>query len=298
MVFNFTPFHKTEKYVEHRTPNISLRKKISFAVIISVLVISFILLSGEIAVRVLLGVNYKKPEIQPPYDTAIKDEWLGWKMKPNYFWEGSLKDFGGNEYDVSIQYDSNGFKTFGDLRSGKPRVLFIGDSYTACIEVSNHQSFYNIIADSLEIEVFAYGHAGYGTLQEYLLMDQWLDQIQPDLIVWETCSNDFIDNYAPLEIVCGYKVGENRPYLDKDGKIHNQIPQSLWQRMQKTFYLLKWLEERWKHLEQKLLGKEAFVGEYYIATKNETSSPSMRPFTSPARSWIKSERAFRPRCRL
>jgi hypothetical protein len=113
----------------------------------------------------------------------------------------------------------------------------------------------------------AYGHAGFGTLQEYLVLDQWVDRIRPDVVVWQVCSNDFIDNYAPLEIASGYKVGERRPYLADDGEIFYRRPLSLWQRLKEQLIFFKWAEERWDFVQQNLFNKEKRVGEYYISTE-------------------------------
>lgn len=206
-----------------------------------------------------------KPKPVPPYDTAQKDAYLGWKMTPNYAYSGPMLDLGGKPYEISLHYDGNGFKAFGDTASARPKVLFLGDSYTASIEVSNEDSFFNLLKDSLDIEVFAYGHAGFGTLQEYMVLDQWVDRIKPDLVVWEVCSNDFIDNYAPLEIACGYKVGERRPYLSEDGRIEYRYPFTFWQKMRKHLYVMAWLHTRWEVLQEKLFHQPKRVGEYYIA---------------------------------
>lgn len=207
---------------------------------------------------------------KPPYDTAEKDDYLGWKMKPDYTWSGEMLDANQQPYNINIHFDKNGFKAFGDITAPpRKKVLFLGDSFTASIEASNENTFYNILADSLGFEAFAYGHAGYSTLQEYMVLDKWVDRIQPDVVVWETCSNDFIDNYAPLEIVCGYKVGMRRPYLNRDGRIFYQIPKSWWQRL----VFLSWLKNRWDGVKQNLFKQEIQVGEYYIATEKRNFPP-------------------------
>lgn len=211
------------------------------------------------------------PVIPPPYNTAQKDDLLGWKMTPDYQFEGTLRDQAGLEYPVKIHYDERGFKTFGNPDSNRPKVFFVGDSYTASVEVSNEKSFFNLLADSLGIEVFAYGHAGFSNLQEYMILDQWLDEIRPDLIVWETCSNDFIDNYAALEIECGYKVGERRPYLNKRGKLVYKTPVSFYQKWKKRLLVLTWFDERWENLLH--YGQEIRPGEYYISTLKEEYRP-------------------------
>jgi alkylation response protein AidB-like acyl-CoA dehydrogenase len=45
---------------------------------------------------------------------------------------------------------------------------------------------------SLAVQV--YGGHGYGTLQEYLVIDKYIDEIKPDLILLQVCSNDFTNN--------------------------------------------------------------------------------------------------------
>ena len=244
---------------------LSLSRKIQYTLVLLLFFLVLIVGVGELAVRILTKGAYEKPVPVPPYDTAQKDDRLGWKMTPGYRFTGKMKSQDWSEYDISIHYDENGFKAFGDTASPRPKVLFLGDSYTACIEVSNEKSFFNLLKDSLGIEVFAYGHAGYGTLQEYLVLDEWVDKIKPDVVVWEVCSNDFIDNSSQLEIECGYKVGERRPYLAPDGSICYRLPLSFWQKVQKRLFFFKWLEERWDGMKKNLFGIEKRVGEYYIA---------------------------------
>ena len=246
-------------------PPLSSGRKALYSIITLVFVLAIILLVGEAAMRVFS----KKNQLNPPYDTALDDDYLGWKMKPGYAWSGEMRDANKQPYNISIRYDENGFKAFGDTASARPKVLFLGDSYTASIEASNENTFYNLLADSLGFEAFAYGHAGYSTLQEYMVLDKWVDRIQPDVVVWETCSNDFIDNYAPLEIVCGYKVGQRRPYLDRDGSVFYQLPKSWWQRLK----FASWLKDRWDGVKQNLFKQEKRVGEYYIATDKRNFPP-------------------------
>ncbi len=242
----------------------------------SIIVFAFLLLliiAGEITVRIGMKHKYAKPNIPPPFNTAQKDGLLGWKMTPNYSFSGTMKDAGGVEYPLDLTYDENGFKAFGDTASRKPKLLFIGDSFTASIEVSNEKSFFSLIGDSLEAEVFAYGHAGFGTLQEYMVFDKWVDKIRPDLVVWEVCSNDFIDNCAALEKVCGYKVGERRPYLQLDGSIVYERPLTSLDKVQEYIWLLRWLEEKWINAVANFKGEKPHLGEYYIATQQRAFLP-------------------------
>jgi len=103
-------------------------------------------------------------------------------------------------------------------------VLFIGDSYTHAVEVSRTKTYYEILATYLPFECFAYGAAGYGTLQEYLLLEKYMNIIDPDNIILQLCSNDIIDNYSAMEKISTYKVGKKRPYLNKYGDIIYETP--------------------------------------------------------------------------
>ena len=44
-------------------------------------------------------------------------------------------------------------------------------------------------------QVFSYGCGGYGSLQEYMILDKYFDIIDPDIIIIQTSSNDISDNY-------------------------------------------------------------------------------------------------------
>ena len=249
-------------------------RKLLLSITTLLLLLLLVVIIGEVLVRVSsYKTKYKKNPLNPPYDTAEKDDYLGWKMTPGYTYTGEMKDVNNQPYQISIHYDQNGFKAFGDTASTRPKVLFLGDSFTASIEASNENTFYNILADSLGFEVFAYGHAGYSTLQEYMVLDKWVDKIKPDLVVWETCSNDFIDNYAQLEIACGYKVGLRRPYLDRDGSIFYRRPLSFWQRLEEPIWFFRWIDERLDGVKKNATKQEKRVGEYYIATDNRKYKP-------------------------
>ncbi len=255
-------------------PSPSFGRQLLYSITFLMLLMLVVTIVGEVLVRVShFKEEYKKSSLYPPYDTAEKDDYLGWKMTPGYTYTGDMKDATNQPYQISIHFDENGFKAFGDTASTRPKVFFLGDSFTASIEASNENTFYNILADSLGFEAFAYGHAGYGTLQEYMVLDKWVDIIKPDLVVWQTCSNDFMDNYAQLEIASGYKVGLRRPYLDRDGSIFYRRPLNLWQRLKEPIWFFRWLNDRWDGLKIKATKQEKLRGEYFIAMKNRKYRP-------------------------
>jgi len=96
----------------------------------------------------------------------------------------------------------------------KKKVLFIGDSFTHAIHVSNDKTYYAVLKKNLDIEVFVLAVQGYGTLQEYMMLDKYVDGIDPDLVVIQFCGNDFINNYYELELASSWNNnGLRRPYF-------------------------------------------------------------------------------------
>ncbi len=124
---------------------------------------------------------------------------LGWRATENYQERLTETTRGGTRYDVYRSQKRHGFRQFGNLQSPKPKLLVIGDSFTHATAVSDNKTYYALAGEMLGMEVFAYGAGGYGTLQEYLILDRYVDEIKPDLILWQFCINDFINNDNALE---------------------------------------------------------------------------------------------------
>lgn len=115
----------------------------------------------------------------------------------------------------------DGFRRFGDTSSSLPKVLFLGDSFTHATEVSDGEAYYDVIAQRHGgVEIFAFGARGYSSLQEYLTLDALMDDVGPDLIVWQFASNDLITNDRALETRhWAYNNQQVRPYLEGDSTV-------------------------------------------------------------------------------
>ncbi len=160
---------------------------------------------------------------------TIDDE-LGWRATEGYRSEETEKTAGGREYVLRWSQEEHGFRMFGDIHSLKPKILVIGDSFTQAVHVSDGKPYYALLKSTLDVEVFAYGGGGYGTLQEYLVLDRYVDRIKPDLIVWQYCINDFINNDPGLETASRFNNnGMRRPYW-VDRKIVMVLPKNSWER--------------------------------------------------------------------
>jgi len=119
-----------------------------------------------------------------------------------------------------------GRRVFGDPDSPRPKVL-IGDSVTDGLGVPPDQMYYTRLGQRLGVEVFAYGGAGYGTLQELLVVEQELAAVRPHLVVLQTSANDVINNSWALESVSHRNNNlAVRPYLSGE-RIAYRFPSRL-----------------------------------------------------------------------
>ncbi len=175
----------------------------AFLAFMLALLMLFLTIEGGFRIYAWVNDSHEPRSILPPEDTQIPDSEWGWRTKSNYFFEGELKDFSGAAYNARVSTDHRGFRTYEESpEDTQKRVLFIGDSFTLGNQLSDEDLYYALIGDSLSLAVYAYGLSGSGNYQQYLILDEMLDAISPDLVVWQLCANDFIDNYWPLELDC------------------------------------------------------------------------------------------------
>lgn len=179
----------------------------------------FFVIAGEAILRLyhFLSWNISMLDGQPRQMGGLSpitlDAELGWRATEDYRFNGTGYSSDGKSYPVALSQDERGFRMFGNLSSRKPRILVIGDSFTQATGVSDNKTYYAVAKSLLGAEVFAYGGGGYGTLQEYMILDKYIDAIKPDLILWQFCTNDFINNSPELETASTINNnGMVRPY--------------------------------------------------------------------------------------
>ncbi len=130
-------------------------------------------------------------------------------------------------HSISSYYDENfgwkGKQIFGDAKTKKFKILIVGDSFTDGAGLAEGAMYYRSL-QSENVELFVYGGRGYGTLQEFLVIDRYFDQIRPDMVILQVCSNDFINNLWELESR-SYSNNNQlvRPYWI-NGSIHHEFP--------------------------------------------------------------------------
>jgi hypothetical protein len=224
-----------------------MKKALTNLAVLAVTVV-IILVLGELTLRVVHYYKWKRPlffAAQGVAQPLYPDAKLGWRATENYNSRELARDAAGKTYQVCGSSDGNGFRFFGDPPSEKIKILVIGDSYTQAIEVSNARAYYGVMAAHLpKAEFFVYGAGGYGTLQEYLIIDEWIERIKPQVLLLQLCTNDFINNSYALEHASwGNNNLMRRPYLDDCGKIFyknparlNVIPDNLLENSRLIFY--------------------------------------------------------------
>lgn len=170
---------------------------------------------------------------------------IGWKTQENWSWTRLDKG-----YEVVFSTTKYGFRVFGDPDTDKFKIFVIGDSYTHGTTVSDGYAYYDYLRKNHDnIEIFAFGTGGYGSLQEYMILDKYFDMIKPDLILWQFMSNDIINNSYKLESLSYLNNNHTaRPYYDPaNNKITVLYPRQdfgLIYRIIQHSHLLKYLNIR------------------------------------------------------
>jgi lysophospholipase L1-like esterase len=104
-------------------------------------------------------------------------------------------------------------------------MLVIGDSLTQAEAASDGKTWYSVLGNRLQAQVFAYGVGGYGTLQELMVLADWLERVNPDAIIIQVSTNDVMNN--SLELERRSLINNNlqvRPYYQTDGSIVYALP--------------------------------------------------------------------------
>lgn len=158
--------------------------------------------------------------VPPTYKIQCERGWCNYKGKSSRI----VQDTPYISRKVNITYYDNGFKRWGDPSSDKKKILILGDSFTQDIQVSNGEEWYSYLEKSYpNTEFFVYGSGGYSSLQEYMVLDSYIDKINPDVILWQFCGNDYSDNYYPFDRkIYGRNNLGYRPYLENGSIVYRQ----------------------------------------------------------------------------
>ena len=198
-----------------------MSKKTAANIVLITASVLFSLVAAELIFRVYLSSNpdTTKPPVQRPHPE------YGWQVIPDITVEGKLWDKSGNPYDIDYSTNEHGFRSWGEVKSNRPKIIVLGDSHTHGEFISDENLYYTKLSEIGE--VFAYGNGGFGNLQQYMVLDDYISVIKPDVIVWQLSSNDIVNNSYELEYLSVKdNNGLRRPYLE-DGNVVYRLPKSL-----------------------------------------------------------------------
>ena len=158
------------------------------------------LLVAELAIRKILPFSLKQDERNLSYNHP---QTLGWFPKPNL----QQKFIGSQE--ITVLHNEQGFRDANN-HPNSPALMFLGDSFVWGYDVENHQIFTTLLQEKLQQQYSIYnlGVSGYGTDQEFLLLQQFYDQIKPQKVFLIFCANDYYNNSN--NVVYG---GYHKPYF-------------------------------------------------------------------------------------
>jgi lysophospholipase L1-like esterase len=158
---------------------------------------------GLVALGILVGVVLFDLALRRALDVYRCDERLGWTFVPGRtaLWTSRTREF----WNV-VRFNALGFYD-PEREVPKPpatyRILLLGDSFVASLQVPREESFAGRIEDVLardaapgrRIEVVNAGVNGYGTAQQLLLLRDVVGRLEPDLVLLGVfAANDVADN--------------------------------------------------------------------------------------------------------
>ena len=195
----------------------SARRRWSFriaAIVLSTLVVIPLL-------EVILRIEYAARQRYRPSLAFVSDD-LGWLPTPDLETTYTKQGYG----EIHYRTDANGFRRFDDPDGGGTRVWAVGDSTTQAYQVPAGRAYYDVMAElDPGLEVFGYGVGGYGTVQQAMVLERFWEVIRPDVVIWQMCANDLINNDWRLEAASNeHNNHMARPYLGEDGEIELRHP--------------------------------------------------------------------------
>lgn len=134
------------------------------------------------------------------------DSALGWSPIPN-----SVAQFHGSR-TITVKHNGLGLRDIEHDDASQTTILFVGDSFVWGYDVEAEDRFTELLRDRRPgIKMVNAGVPGYGTAQEYLLLERIWSAIQPNVVVLVVCSNNDHDDNSSNVTSAGYF----RPYLEQ-----------------------------------------------------------------------------------
>jgi hypothetical protein len=132
------------------------------------------------------------------------DPELGWAPVPG---SSSIVT---NVRTIHVQHNSLGLRDIEFTLDARPTIMFLGDSFVWGLDAEAGERFTELIRTRISShKIIAAGVSGYGTDQEYLLLQRLWPKIQPAVVVLIFCTqNDRLDNSTNVRY-----EGYQKPYF-------------------------------------------------------------------------------------
>ena len=133
------------------------------------------------------------------------DELLGWFPR-----EGSacVHEAG---FRMSIRHNPDGFRDPSRPRHSGDAIAVLGDSFVWGYDVAREDRFTDVMQAFLpDWSIYNLGVSGYGTDQEYLLLQEWFPRYAPKLVILVVHGNDSVDNRT------NYRDNYYKPYFEAE----------------------------------------------------------------------------------
>lgn len=125
------------------------------------------------------------------------DPTLGWRHLPAVH-----APFVNRDFSVTVTINSEGLRgrEYPQQRNNKKRMLVLGDSFGWGFGVNDDESFPAILEQKHpDWEILNASVSGYGTVQQYLYLQELIPRFKPDVVLLLFYDNDFQDNVGRTE---------------------------------------------------------------------------------------------------
>ena len=211
------------------------KKELKIRAIAAILILIFVYLLGEIAVRIADPqelYNRHNPE-HPAYKKEVEyDKDLGWSTVKNYKAEPYTMQ--GRHPVVTITHNSKGYRMDHEVDQSKNIVVFTGDSLTYGFWVDDKKVVSAKLDEMLanKYEVINLGVGGYGTDQALLRFVRDGIQYKPKVAVHGFFTNDFSN------IVSSYQYNVFKPLFqmtENSSLVLTNVPVPVSKEMEKSY---------------------------------------------------------------
>ena len=107
-----------------------------------------------------------------------------------YYWQGELHVHDQNQMRRTSPFPPRGAQS---------RVVAVGDSLTDGYGVASEATYSALIEQALGVEVLNLGVSGNQTAQVLAAIRRWVPELQPDVVVYGVCINDFLELQISLQ---------------------------------------------------------------------------------------------------